>query len=89
MIKGKNIKISSGDNSIKVTFNDYVCDIIINGKERMTVSYNPNLNLDAVVQKLTDALVKEVRRPSFYKNIFPAFGREFKMLVADILKARA
>ena len=86
-IKGKKLNI----NSLTIEFSEYVAKITING-QKMITGYHPNLNLDEATKKLTDAIIKEEKkskRPSIYSSVFPAFGREFKMLVASILKARA
>jgi len=91
-MKKEKLNIVNGKNSITIKFLDYnIAEVTING-QRMITRYQQNLNLDEVAQKLTDAIIKEEKkskRPSIYSSVFPAFGREFKMLVANILKARA
>lgn len=85
-IKGKKLNI----NSLTIEFNEYLAETTINGQKIIT-RYHPNLNLDEVTKKLTNAIIEEekkLKRPSIYSSVFPAFGRGFKILVSNILKAR-
>lgn len=87
----RNLEVHNENNSVVVEFNDYTADVIINGKEKITTAYHPELDLDEVAKKLTNAILKESKKSkkSFYTDIFPSFGREFKIMVANILKAKA
>lgn len=89
-MKKEKLNIVNGKNSITIKFLDYIAEVTING-QRMITGYQQNLNLDEVAQKLMTAIIQEEKKSKkpFYNEIFPAFGREFKMLVANILKARA
>lgn len=75
---------------IAVKFDEYMADISINGKNCFKTSYSPDIDLDRAAKELTRVLSRESKREqtSLYYSIFPSFGREFKMLVSDILKAR-
>lgn len=89
-MKKEKLNIVNGKNSITIKFLDYIAEVTING-QRMITGYQQNLNLDEVAQKLMTAIIQEEKKSKkpFYNEILPAFGREFKMLVANILKARA
>lgn len=87
-LNGKSLNVKQGNNNVSVKFNGYIADVTINGSDKMTVSYSDNLDLDDAAKKLTKAILKESSKPSLYSEIFPAFGREFKILVSNILKAR-
>lgn len=90
-MKGKKIVVKNDDSKLIVEFNGYIADVIINDKERVKMSYSPDLDIDIAAKKITDLLIKESnssKKPSIYSELFPAFGREFKMLVSNILKAR-
>jgi len=89
MFNRKRMEVHNENNSVVVEFSDYAADVTINGKEKIITGYNPDLNLDEAAKKLTNALIKESRRPSLYSDIFPSFGRDFKIMVSSILKARA
>lgn len=71
--------------ALEVKFDEYMADISINGKNRFKTSYSPDIDLDRAAKELTRALKREQTSCS---SIFPSFGREFKILVSDILKAR-
>jgi len=88
MLRGKKLNVNQENGNISVEFENYVANVTINGQDKMVVSYNDNLNLDEAAKKLTKAILKESSKPSLYSELFPAFGREFKMLVSNILKAR-
>lgn len=86
---GKKLKVHSEGNTVVVEFNDYTADVVINDSQKITTAYNPELDLDEAAKKLTKAILKESRKKNtFYDAIFPSFGREFKILVSNILKAR-
>lgn len=87
-LSGKSLYVKQGNDNISVKFNGYIADVTINGSDKITVSYSDNLDLDEAAKKLTRAILKESRKPSIYSEVFPAFGKEFKMLVSNILKAR-
>jgi hypothetical protein len=90
-MKGKKIVVKNDDSKLIVEFNGYIADVTINDKERVKMSYSPDLDIDIAAKKLTNLLIKESnssKKPSIYSELFPAFGREFKMLVSNILKAR-
>lgn len=89
MKKKEKLNIVNGKNSITVKFLDYIAEVTINGQQMIT-GYQQNLNLNEVTQKLTAAIIQEEEKSKkpFYNEIFPAFGREFKILVSNILKAR-
>lgn len=89
MIFGKNIEVHNDGNSVLVEFDGCIANVTINGNDKLITTYNENLNVDEAAKKLTKVLIKESKSPSIYSEIFPAFGREFKMLIANILKARA
>lgn len=85
----RNIEIHNEKDSLVVTFDGCVASVTINGEKKLTTTYSESLNIDEAARKLTKALIAESKRPSsVYANIFPAFGREFKILVSNILKAR-
>lgn len=87
MLKGKKLNVNLENGNVSVEF-DYVANVTING-QKMVVSYSDNLDLDEVAKKLTKAILKESSKSSsVYNEVFPAFGKEFKMLVSNILKAR-
>ena len=91
-MKGKKIVVKNDDSKLIVDFfNGYIADVTINDKERVKMSYSPDLDIDIAAKKITDLFIKESnssKKPSIYSELFPAFGREFKMLVSNILKAR-
>lgn len=87
-LNGKSLNVKQGNDNVSVKFNGYIADVTINGSDKMTVSYSDNLDLDEAAKKLTRAILKESRKPSIYSEVFPAFGKEFKILVSNILKAR-
>mgnify|MGYP000913363898 CR=1 FL=1 len=90
-MKGKKIAVKNDDSKLIVEFNGYIADVTINDKEKVKMSYSPDLDIDIAAKKLTNLLIKESnssKKPSIYSELFPAFGREFKMLVSNILKAR-
>lgn len=90
MIFGKKIEVHNDGNSVLIEFDGYIANVTINGSDKMTVSYSDNLDLDDAAKKLTAAIIQEEEKSKkpFYNEIFPAFGREFKILVSNILKAR-
>lgn len=89
-LNGKSLNIERGNGKISVKFNGYIADVTINETDKMTVSYSDNLDLDEATKRLTKAILKESSKSSsVYNELFPAFGMEFKMLVSNILKARA
>jgi len=87
MIFGKNIEVHNDGNSVLVEFDGCIANVTINGNDKLITTYNENLNVEEAAKKLTKALIKE-SKPSIYSELFPAFGREFKILVSNILKAR-
>jgi hypothetical protein len=89
-MKGTKMVVNGNGNKVVVEFNAYTADVVINDKDKITTSYNPELDLDRAAKELTKALLNETKRTnSIYDTIFPLFGRNFKMIVSNILKARA
>lgn len=90
MLKGKLLKIKNEKDILDVKFDEYMADVSINDKGYFKTSYSPDIDLDRAAKELTRALIRESKREqtSLYASIFPSFGRGFKMLVSDILKAR-
>ncbi len=90
MLKGKLLKIKNETNILDVKFDEYMADVSINDKSCFKTSYSPDIDLDRAAKELTRVLSRESKREqtSLYSSIFPSFGREFKMLVSGILKAR-
>lgn len=89
LLRGKKLNVNQENGNISVEFENYVANVTINGQDKMVVSYSDHLDLDEVTKKLTKAILKESSKSSsVYNEVFPAFGKEFKMLVSNILKAR-
>lgn len=90
LLRGKKLNVNQENGNVSVEFENYVANVTINGQDKMVVSYSDNLDLDEAAKKLTKAILKESSKSSsVYNEVFPAFGKEFKILVSNILKARA
>ena len=89
MCTGKNLEVINEQGKIEVNFTGSIANVKINGQDSITTVYSPTLDLDQAAKELHKALVKEMRKDSILQSIFPSFGRDFKIMVSNILKARA
>ena len=71
-MKGKKkIIVKNDDSKLIVDFNGYIADVTINDKERVKMSYSPDLDIDIAAKKITDLFIKESnssKKPSIYSN---------------------
>ncbi len=88
VLTGRKLNVNQENGNVSVEFENYVANVTINGQDKIVVSYDDSLDLDEAAKKLTRAILKESRKPSIYSEVFPAFGKEFKILVSNILKGR-
>lgn len=82
------IKNENDTMELNMDTENFIANVSVNGNS-FTTTFSDNIDIDRAAKELTKALVSERRKKSYsLGDLFPAFGREFKIRVSQILKMR-
>lgn len=81
------LKVKEEDSIIVIGFNNGIADVKVNNDISFQTSYNECLDVSKVTKEIKKALTKEKKLSKNPLSGMFAFGREFKMIISNILKS--